>query len=107
MSTSEAPGLAHVVFFTLKDGSPGARESLVAACHKYLTGHPGTRHFSAGIRADAYRRAVNDQEFDVALVMVFETEADHRRYQEAPRHKQFVTEQSANWASVRVFDAIV
>jgi hypothetical protein len=45
--------------------------------------------------------------FDVALVLVFESQAAHDRYQEAPRHNQFIAEQSANWAQVRVFDALV
>jgi hypothetical protein len=84
------PGLAHVVFFTLKDSSPESRDRLVAACHKYLTDHPGTVHFSAGLRAEAYTRPVNDQNFDVALVLVFATQADHDRYQEAPRHIEFI-----------------
>jgi heme-degrading monooxygenase HmoA len=99
-------GLAHLVFFTLKDKSPEARDALVAACHKYLTDHPGVVHFSAGTRAEQYQRPVNDQEFDVALVVVFASEADHDRYQEAPRHKQFIAEQRDNWAEVRVFDAL-
>lgn len=105
---SSAPtGLAHVVYFTLKDGSPEARDALVAACHRYLTDHPGTIHFSAGPRAAAFQRPVNDQAYDVALVLVFASEADHDCYQEAPRHKEFVAEQSGNWAKVRVFDAHV
>src|SRR5687767_9463590 len=104
---SPTPGLAHLVFFTLKDRSPEARDALIAACHRYLTDHPGIVHFSAGSRAEAYERAVNDREFDVALVLVFKAAADHDRYQEAPRHKQFVAEQSGNWAAVRVFDALV
>ncbi|HEX6960899.1 MAG TPA: Dabb family protein [Lacipirellula sp.] len=106
MPSSES-GLAHLVFFTLKDKSPQARDALVAACHKYLTDHPGVTHFSAGPRAEQYQRPVNDQEFDVALVVVFASAADHDRYQEAPRHKEFIAEQRDNWAAVRVFDALV
>ncbi len=102
-----AAGLAHLVFFTLKDRSPEARDALVAACRTYLSDHPGTVHFSAGLRGEAYARPVNDQEFDVALVVVFDSEAAHDAYQAAPRHKQFIDEQSANWAKVRVFDAVV
>ena len=34
--------LAHNVYFTLHDNSAAAKEKLVAACKKYLTGHPGT-----------------------------------------------------------------
>ena len=106
MALSE-PGLAHLVFFTLKESTDAGRASLVAACDKYLTDHPGTVHYSAGTRAPDYQRPVNDQTFDVALVLVFKTQADHDRYQEAPRHKQFIAEQSGNWAAVRVFDAHV
>jgi hypothetical protein len=102
-----AAGLAHLVFFTLKDRTPEARSALVEACHKYLSDHPGTVHFSAGLRAEAYSRPVNDQEFDVALVVVFDSTAAHDAYQTAPRHKQFIDEQSANWAKVRVFDGLV
>jgi hypothetical protein len=104
--TSEL-GLAHLVFFTLKERTDAARERLVAACQKYLSDHPGTIHFSAGTRAPDYQRPVNDQTFDVALVLVFKTQADHDRYQEAPRHKEFISEQSPGWAAVRVFDAHV
>ena len=104
---SPPAGLAHVVFFTLKDRSPAARDALVAACHRYLTDHPGTIHFSAGPRAPGYQRAVNDQNYDVALVLVFASETDHDRYQDASRHNEFVAEQSGNWAQVRVFDAHV
>jgi len=53
-------GLAHIVYFTLKDPSPQSRDALVAACHKYLTDHPGILHFSAGPRAEKYQRPVND-----------------------------------------------
>jgi hypothetical protein len=107
MSAASGQGLAHLVFFTLKEQSAEARQSLIDACHRYLTDHPGTVHFSAGLRAEIYGRPVNDKAFDVALALVFESQADHDRYQEAPRHKQFIAEQSANWAQVRVFDAFV
>jgi hypothetical protein len=107
MADNSQSGLAHVVFFTLKDRSEQARAALISACRKYLTDHPGTIHFSAGVRAEAYTRDVNDQSFDVALVLVFESQAAHDRYQEAPRHKEFIAEQKANWAQVRVFDAKV
>jgi hypothetical protein len=106
-TTSESGRLAHLVFFTLKDRSAEARNALVDACREHLDGHPGTVHFSAGLRAPAYVRPVNDLKFDVALVLVFESEAAHDAYQSAPRHQKFIAEQSPNWAEVRVFDAIV
>jgi hypothetical protein len=98
---------AHMVYFTLKQSTPASRAQLVEACKKYLADHPGVEHFSVGVLADAYRRDVNDRNFDVALHLVFENNAAHDAYQVAPRHQQFIAENKANWASVRVFDAEV
>ncbi len=107
MGTTEPKVFTHSVYFTLKEKTSEMQDRLVAACHKYLTDHPGTIHFSAGSRATDYDRPVNDQEFDVALVLVFASEADHGRYQVADRHQQFIDEQKDSWAEVRVFDALV
>lgn len=96
--------LAHMVYFTLKEKTPAARQSLVDACKKYLTDHPGLEHFSVGVLADAYTREVNDREFDVALHLHFKDHAAHDAYQIAPRHNEFIAEQKAGWAKVRVFD---
>jgi hypothetical protein len=106
MSTSSAQ-VAHIVFFSLHDNSRQAQEKLVAACKKYLTDHPGTVYFSAGIRGEDFQRPVNDKLYDVALHVVFGSKADHDRYQEADRHTQFIEENKANWKQVRVFDSVV
>ena len=99
--------LSHDVFFTLKDKSEAARSRLVAACEKYLKGHPGEVFFAAGTLAGDLAREVNDRDFDVALHIVFRTRADHDRYQSHGRHKKFVEENQAAWARVRVFDSYV
>jgi hypothetical protein len=95
--------LSHAVYFSLKDRSPTAIKALVAACEKYLTGHPGTVSFSVGTVASCDRQ-VNDRDFDVALEIVFDSHATHDAYQTAERHTQFIAEQAPNWAKVRVFD---
>jgi hypothetical protein len=100
-----APQLAHMVYFTLNDSSDAAREKLVAACTKYLSGHEGTVHFSVGKRAVEFNRDVNDKEFDVALHLVFESKAAHDQYQSHPRHQAFIDENATSWAKVRVFDS--
>lgn len=97
--------LAHIVYFALKDHSPAAIEEMVSACRTYLSDHPGTVHFSVGTRAKEYERPVNDQDFHVALHVIFESHAAHDAYQIAPRHLKFVEENKSNWAKVRVFDA--
>ena len=60
-----------------------------------------------GTLAREFARPVNDREFDVALHITFQDRAAHDRYQEHPRHKQFIAEQQANWKKVRVFDSMV
>ena len=100
-------GLAHDVYFSLNDATPKARAELVAACKKYLTGHEGAVFFSVGTLAAELDRPVNDRDFDIALHVYFKDRAAHDRYQEAPRHKQFIAEQQANWKKVRVFDSTV
>jgi hypothetical protein len=99
--------LAHAVYFTLEDNSDTARNQLVAACHKYLSGHEGTVFFAAGTIVPDLDRPVNDREFDVALHVVFAGRAAHDTYQQHPRHLQFIEQNKANWKQVRVFDATV
>jgi hypothetical protein len=99
--------LAHDVYFTLEDASPAARQKLVDACRRHLTGHEGTVFFASGVRADEMSREVNDLAYHVSLHMYFRDKAAHDAYQEHPRHKQFIAEMSANWKAVRVFDSWV
>lgn len=100
------PLLVHNVYFTLNDASDAAQEKLLAACRKYLTGHPGTVFFACGRLEQDLRRPVNDLGFHVALHLVFEDRAAHDAYQVAPRHEQFIAEGKENWKQVRVFDSL-
>ncbi len=104
---AEGVVLSHDVFFSLKDASEPAKSKLVAACQKYLTGHDGTVFFSVGTRAGDLSRDVNDKDFDVSLHVTFKDKVSHDKYQEAPRHKQFIAENQDNWKKVRVFDSYV
>lgn len=99
--------LAHNVYFALTDASRDARDRLIAACKKYLSHHPGTVFFACGTLAQELNRPVNDRDFDVALHIIFQTQADHDRYQDAPDHHRFVEENKPNWKKVRVFDSVV
>ena len=99
--------LAHNVYFTLKDRSDASRHALVAACKRYLTGHPGTLFFACGLLEPELARPVNVRDFDVALHLVFDSKASHDAYQDSPRHHQFVDENSESWTLARVFDSAV
>ncbi len=106
---NDAPGseavLNHLVFFTLIDNSPASVATLVEACKKYLSDHPGTVRFDVGTRVADLEREVNDQEFDVALNIVFQSRADHDRYQTSEKHVTFLEENKGNWKQSRVFDS--
>ena len=106
MAQSSTAMLAHMVYFSLHDSTPAARDRLIEACKKYLAGHPGMVFFGVGTLAD-YSREVNDRDFDVALQTVFQDRAAHDEYQVAERHKQFIEENKPGWKKVRVFDAEV
>lgn len=96
--------LVHNVYFSLKNPSPAGVEQLLAACRKYLPDHPGVELFACGTPCDL-DRPVNDRDFEVALHIVFTDRAAHDRYQEAPRHLQFIAENKDTWRQVRVFDS--
>lgn len=99
------PMIGHMVYFKLKDNTPESRKKLVDACEKYLADHDGVVFFSAGVRAEDFKRDVNDLDRDVALHLVFIDKAAHDKYQDHPEHKKFIEENKANWAKVRVFDS--
>lgn len=99
--------LAHDVYFSLMDNSAQAKDKLIAACKKYLSGHPGTIWFAAGPIGEEFQRDVNDRNFDVALHLVFANKAAHDKYSTAERHMKFIEETKANWKKVRVFDSYV
>ena len=103
----KAQMLSHDVLFTLKENTPDNKKKLVEACHKYLKGHPGEAFYSAGVLCEDLKREVNDLGFDVALHIVFKDKAAHDKYQDAPRHLEFIDKNKALWKSVRVFDSYV
>ena len=96
--------LAHHVFFTLKDRSDAAVETLLAACRKYLDDHDGIVDFNIGTRDKELDRPVN-ADFDVSLHVIFADRETHDAYQTSKRHLQFIDEQNHNWAEVHVFDS--
>lgn len=101
------PMLAHSVYFALKDPSAQARQRLLDACQKHLTGHAGTVFFAVGTRAEELAWSVSDLTFDVALHLVFVNKAAHDAYQDSPRHAEFLDTCEPLWKDLRVCDAYV
>jgi hypothetical protein len=108
LNSKSSPKLAHMVFFTLKDGSPEAREKFIASCEKYLTGHEGAEFFAIGTQTDdVVEPGVGIKDFDVALHVVFASKELEAKYLVHPRHLEFVDKNKADFAKVRVFDSYV
>ncbi len=97
--------LAHIVFFTLKDGSPENVQNFVEQCHKYLNHHEGIVYFSAGTLVPDLQRPVNDHDFHVSVNVIFDSRASHDDYQTAERHLEFIEHNKGRWVTVRVFDS--
>lgn len=96
--------LGHYVFFSLHDSSTKAAQTLIAASQKYLADHEGIVFFAVGLRTPDLERDANDQQFDVALQIVFLDRSAHDAYQESPKHLQFIDENRENWKQIRIFD---
>ncbi len=97
--------LVHGVYFTLKDSSDEAKKEFIGLCEKHLMGHEGTVYFGVGERAQGFDREVNDREYDVGLYVIFENKAAHDKYQDHPRHHEFIKQGAPKWSKVRVFDS--
>ena len=98
--------LAHCVFFTLTDDSDTRQEELIADGTKYLKPHAGIVSYAMGRRHPAMQREVNDQQHEVALIIIFDSQESHDAYQVSEPHNEFVARQQANWQQVRVFGGI-
>ena len=96
--------VAHMVYFTLKEPSPGAQEKLIDDCRRYLKPIPGIAFFAAGPRVADLTRPVNVVDFHVGLHVVFHSRKAHDDYQVDERHLRFIAENKETWQQVRVFD---
>lgn len=97
--------LTHSVFFTLKDASKEKVQQLVDDAYQYLTTGDGLVSLHAGARIADLDRPVNDDQFHVSLIVIFESRQAHDDYQSLPDHLTFIERNKDNWAHVRVFDA--
>ena len=98
--------LTHCVYFTLKDSSPENRQALLDDCNTYLRRPDGVVSLHAGLRVEDLTRPVNDGDFDVSLVVVFDDRAAHDVYQDHPEHLTFIERNKETWQTVRVFDSV-
>lgn len=99
-------GVRHQVFFWLKrPGNADDRAKLVAGL-KTLSVVPQVRELHVGVPAGTEQRDVVDASFDVSELMLFDTLADQKAYQEHPTHLAFVAACSSLWRKVVVYDTV-
>jgi hypothetical protein len=93
-------------FWLEKPGSTEDREQLVAGL-RALAEIPVVRSLRVGIPASTEQRDVMDSSFDVSKLMLFDSAADQKVYQDHPVHRDFVAKCSHLWRKVIVYDVII
>lgn len=98
--------IRHQVFFWLKRaGNEEDRAKLVAGL-RALAVIPKIRELHVGVPAATEQRDVVDSSFDVSEMMLFDTVADQKAYQDHPAHLAFVAACSPLWRKVVVYDTV-
>jgi hypothetical protein len=104
---ADEPAIGHMVYFELKEKSAENKKKLVDACYKYLKEHEGVLYFSAGVRGEEFKGAVNATDFDVALHLVFKDKKSYDKYLPHPQHLKFIEENKDLWKGVKVYDSLI
>ncbi|MEO6359291.1 MAG: Dabb family protein [Sphingomicrobium sp.] len=96
--------IVHHVFFWLKrKGSAEDRDALVAGLGT-LSKIAVIRSLQIGVPASTEQREVVDSSFDVSELMMFDSVADQKIYQDHPLHHAFVAKHNHLWSKVVVYD---
>ena len=107
MNCEKESNFVHCVFFNVKPGtSDEAIDAQIADGDAMLGTIPSVRCIQSGRRDIRMHRDVNDQEYTIGLLVVFDDKVGHDEYNVHETHKAYVEKHKANWASVRVCDFI-
>ncbi len=104
MTTTANPGMAHTVYFWLKDGLSAEELKSFEEGIRSLTGAPTVKRLFLGTPAGTPSRGVVDNSFDYNLVLWFDDVAGHDAYQVSPTHLKFVADHEAKFDVVKVMD---
>jgi hypothetical protein len=95
---------SHIVIFWTKPEVKNAADALIEGANKYLKDIPGILHFHVGKMVPSHRSVV-DQSYHVGLNIVFKDKESQDKYQEHPRHIEFVEKVfKPNCSKVVVYD---
>ena len=110
-SASAAPAddsgrIVHQVFFWLKRPRSAEDRGQLIAGLRTLKAIPVVRSLRIGTPASTEKRDVVDSSFDVSELMIFDSVADQKAYQDHPLHQAFVAKCEHLWSKVVVYDTI-
>ena len=95
----------HAVYFWLKDDLTPPQTAAFLAGARSLTTIASVRQAHLGVPAPTDRPVI-DRSYSHALVVIFETQEDHDRYQTDPIHDRFRDECGTFWKKVLIYDSI-
>jgi stress responsive alpha/beta barrel protein len=95
---------AHSVYFWFKADASTALVAAFESGLRRLTTIPDVASAHFGRPEITAPRAVIDDTYAWALIAFFADVAAHDRYQEHPIHQQFLSDFSASWQRVQVYD---
>lgn len=99
--SSHSALISHVVIFNLAD--PAQAEDLIEACDGMLAGIESVGNYTCGRHIDTGRPVVLD-DYDVALIVGFNSQADYSAYLDDPKHRAFLDAWSDQISDVRIYD---
>ncbi len=98
--------IRHQAFFWLhRAGNQDDRDQLIAGL-RTLNGIDEIRELRIEIPAATESRDVVDNSFDVLEMMLFDSLADQKTYQDHPIHQRFIATHGHLWARVVVHDSV-
>ncbi len=95
--------IAHVVFIELSD--PRDSEEILRDSESMLSTIPGVSTYHAGAHLDTGRPTILD-DYDLAIILGFETEADLAHYVAHEQHIGYVTKWKPKLKALRVYDVL-
>lgn len=98
--------IRHQVFFWLKNPDSGDDKQELIKGLTTLAAVPVVKQLRIGVPATTEKREVVDNSWQVSEMMLFDSLADQKIYQEHPLHQEFVRVYSHLWKKVRVFDIL-
>ena len=104
--TEEKKQLVHHVFFWLKNPASTEDRAKLIEGIRILAKIETVHNLMIGVPADTEKRPVVDSSYSVSELILFDDLAGQKTYQDHPIHKKFVSDYSALWEKVVVYDSL-